>query len=211
MTRDAFEQLVNAWLAEPGRDDLRRQVETAAAADPGVARLVAEWRRFDELMRRGCPAPRGVRWERLKARVLAAVEPGSATADEVFEAALRDLPPVADRIHWPRFHARVMAALTRSEAAAAPRRRLYTRIVAGTATLLAAAAALLLALLPHGTPMASPGGLVRVSLSAPPANGAGIAYVHVSGALPSLAPPERLFVVDPMPNTGPSDAAAGYY
>jgi len=225
MNRDAFEQLVNAWLAEPDCADLRERVDAAIQAEPELARLLDDWRRFDQLLRRGCPPPRGVDWPRLKARVLAAAVPNARGQDEVLDAALCEMPSVGDRVHWSRFHTRVMAALTRSRVGwasrppevasrppeAVPRRRRYTRVVAGAATLLAAAAALLLAVLPHATPVVSSTGLVRVRLSAPLADGAGIAYAHIAGAPAAATLPEQFFAVDPMPKTGPSDEAAGYY
>lgn len=218
MNRDAFEQLVNAWLAEPDCAGLRERVDAAIKAEPELAHLFDDWRRFDQLLRRACPLPRGVDWPRLKARVLAAAVPNARGQDELLDAALREVPSVDDRVRWSRFHARVMAAFTRSRVGwasrppeAVSRRRRYTRVVAGAATLLAAAAALLLAVLPHASPVASSTGLVRVRLSAPLADGAGIAYVHIAGAPAAATLPEQFFAVDPMPRSGPSDEAAGYY
>ncbi len=218
MTRDAFEQLVDAWLAEPQRADLKAQIDAAVRAEPQWAALLDEWQRFDQFLRRAYAGPEGIDWGRLKTRTLAAVQPDAGGEDELLDAALRAMPTVDDRIHWSRLHARVMAAVTRSAVGwasrppdAATRRRRYTRVVAGAATLLAAAAALLLALLPHGPHLAAPPSLVRVGVGAPPPNGVGVAYVHIAGGPANAAPPERLFTVDPMPQTGPSDETAGYY
>jgi hypothetical protein len=218
MTRDAFEQLVDAWLAEPQRADLKAQIDAAVRAEPEWAPLLEEWRRFDQLLRRGCAAPQGVDWPRLKARVLAAAHQNASREDELLDAALRAMPTVGDRVHWSRLHARVMAAITRSDVEwasrppdAAPRRRRYIRVVAGAATLLAAAAALLLALLPSGAPLAAPRSLVRVGIGAPPPNGVGVVYVHIAGESATAAPPERLFAIDPLPRTAPSDETAGFY
>lgn len=210
MTREEFEELVGAWLAEPEREDLRRRVEAAVRSEPELASELAAWQRCEELLRCGCPVPPEVDWARVKARILAAVEQDAADSDCALDAVLRELPPVDERVHWPRVHARVMAALTR-DAVAASRRRRYTRVAAGAATLLAAAAALFLAVLPGETPGPAADGSVQVRLCGPPPDVAGVAYAHIGGAPPSAAPPERFFVVDPMPKTGPSPEAAGYY
>jgi hypothetical protein len=225
MTREAFEQLVDAWLAEPERTDLRAQIDAALRAEPQWATLLDEWQRFDQALRRGLSAPEGVDWERLKARILSAMEPDADAQDDLLDAALRALPTVDQQVHWSRFHARVMAAVTRSSVAwasrpptasrpphAAPRRRRYTRVIAGAATLLAAAAALLLAFLPGRAPRAAPAGVLRVHVGAPPPNGAGVAYVQIAGGpAAAAAQPERLFDIDPLPPITPSDETAGYY
>jgi hypothetical protein len=218
MNRDAFEQLVNTWLAEPDRDELKTQIDAAIEAEPELANVLDEWRRFDELLRRGCPVPGGVDWSRFKTRVVAAAAQDARDEDDLLNAALRELPSVDDHVHWSRFHARVMAALTRSGVrwASRPpetafRRRRYTRVVAGAATLLAAAAALFLAILPHNGPLATGQGLVRVQVSAPPASGNGVAYVHIAGAPAAAASPERFFAVDPLPKSAPSAETADYY
>ena len=218
MTREAFEQLVDAWLAEPQRADLKAQLDAAVRAEPQWAALLDEWQRFDQLWQRGSAAPEGVNWGRLKTRILTAVQQDADAKDELLDAALRAMPAVDDRVHWPRFHARVMAAVTRSTVPwasrpqdAATRRRRYTRVVAGAATLLAAAAALLLAFLPRTAPMVTPASVLRVGMGAPPSNGGGVAYVRIAGGPVTAAPPERLFDIDPLPPTAPSDETAGYY
>jgi hypothetical protein len=210
MTRKAFEELVDAWLAEPQRHDLRRQIDAAVAADPALAAVVEQWRRFDELLQRGCTDPR-VHWDRLKEHILAAVSARDSADDELLDTALRTLPPVDARVHWPRFHARVMAAVSRGRIAAATRRRRYTRVVAGAATLLAAAAALFLAFLPRPVPVTGPVSIVRVQLMAPPANAGGVVSVHIVSAASSAASPERFFAVDPMPKPEASNETVGVY
>jgi hypothetical protein len=218
MTRDAFEALVDAWLAEPQRADLKQQIDAAVRAEPQWAVLRDEWQRFDQLWRRESAAPDGVDWGQLKTRILAAAQQDAAKRDELLDAALRAMPAVDDRVHWPRFHARVMAAVTRSTVRwasrppdAATRRRRYTRVVAGAATLLAAAAALLLAFLPRPAPIVTPASMLKVGVGAPPASGGGVAYVRIAGGPVTAAPPERLFDIDPLPPTAPSDETAGYY
>jgi len=128
---------------------------------------------------------------------------------------LRDLPSLDARIDWSRLHGRISQAVARSTGTAARRRRLYTGLAA-TAASLTAAAALLLAFLPHGAPPTAPAGLVRVTLS-PPATvrstaDAGVAFARISAPSATAAAPQRLFVVDPliMP-AEPSVETAGYY
>jgi len=218
MDRLAFEQLVSAWLSEPDRADLRAQIDAALAAQPELAAIFDEWRRFDALLARGWSTPANVNWPRLKDRIVANLDQPQAIdaePDDALDSVLRDLPSLDARIDWSRLHGRISQAVARSTGTAARRRRLYTGLAA-TAASLTAAAALLLAFLPHGAPPTAPAGLVRVTLS-PPATvrstaDAGVAFARISAPSATAAAPQRLFVVDPliMP-AEPSVETAGYY
>lgn len=218
MERLAFEQLVSAWLSEPERADLRRQIDAAIAGQPELAAVFDEWRRFDALLARGWPTPANINWPRLKDRIAARLDQPDAAdteSDEALDAVLRGLPTFDARIDWPRLRGRISQAVARSAGSAASHRRVYTG-VAATAASLAVAAALLLALLPHSASPTAPTGLVRVTLS-PPATvqsnaDAGVAFARVSAPPAMAAAPQRLFVVDPliMP-AEPSAETAGYY
>ncbi len=217
MNRDAFEQLVSAWLDEPDRADLRTRIEAAAQADPELARLLNEWRRFDDLFRHGVPEAGGVDWTLLKTHVATAIDRNILTEqarDHALDEALRGLPGVDSRVDWPRFHERIASALTRSAGQAASHRRRYT-MVAGGAVMLAAAAALIFAFLPVAGPGVGSPGLALVTLGPPPAAqpglASGVAYARITTGRPAEAQPERFFVIDPVKAAAPSNEAPDYY
>jgi len=211
MTRETFEQLVLAWLAEPHRADLQAQVTAAAAAQPELAGELAQWRQSEALLHDALPALPAVDWARFAARVSSAVD-DSLTArspeDEVLDAALRDASSWQAEVDWTRVASRISAAVNVATRAAAPRRRVFTRVVAGAGALLAAAAALLFALLPRAT--VAPGN-VQVAIGPPPTSADGIAIVKITRMETGEAQPQRLFIVDPIMAPTTSDDANGYY
>jgi hypothetical protein len=213
MNRAEFEQLVSAWLDEPRRDDLRGRVEAAARADAELARELDRWQRLMPLLREGLPAPLAVDWAALKARIATAIDrygaDGHADA-EALDVALRRLPPVDDRVDWARLRGRIGAALTRAGGPVSARRKRSRWVVSG-AGLVAAAAAIVLALLPAGQTSSRSVGSASIAISPPPADqlSRGIALARIADV--AREQPERFFNVDPIVRTGPSEETAGYY
>lgn len=93
MKHQAFEQLVSEWLDRPARDVLRARIEAALHADPSLARLMSEWLRLNELIRRGLPGPDGVQWDQFKGRVAALLERSSDDSAHGDEADRTAGPP----------------------------------------------------------------------------------------------------------------------
>ena len=214
MNRDAFEQLVDAWLTEPQRADLKARIDDAVRAEPELRRVLAEWERFDDLLRQGWPTPRGVDWSRLKVRISAAVDQGKGVEipDDALDEMLHRLPRVDDRVQWTRFHDRIRQAVNRAGARAGTRRWLFTRL-APVGAFVAAAAGLVLALLPRGGLAPSATGVVRVTLGGPPVAAVddGVAYVQIAAGPMPAPSPQCFFTIDPAPNAGSSGDTTGYY
>ena len=215
MNRDAFEQLVSAWLDEPERTDLQRQVEEAVRLAPELASVLAEWRRFDEAFRGQAPGMRGIDWTTLTTRISAAIDAAAArTADEdALDTALRDLPSIEPRVDWPRLHERIVAAVRRSDQGV---RRRRWRVVLGTAAVagLAAAAALVLTVLPNPSAPPLSSGVVRVTVGMPAATAGtstGVAYARVNVTEAVHEQPQRFFSIDPIQRPAASDDAGGFY
>jgi hypothetical protein len=215
MDRDAFEQLVSAWLDEPERTDLQRQVEEAVRLEPELAALLAEWRRFDEVFRSQAPELRGVDWAKLEGHISAAIDAAdtSTTDEDALDTALHDLPSIEPRVDWPRLHERIAAAVRRSDQGVLRRR---WRVILGTATVagLAAAAALVLTILPNPSPALLSSGVVRVTVGVPAAaveTSTGVAYARVSVTEAVHEQPQRFFSIDPIQQPAASDDAGGFY
>ena len=215
MNRDAFEQLVSAWLDEPGCADLWRQVEEAVRLDPELARVLAEWRRFDDLFRSQAPELRRVDWAKLEGHISMAIDaaPANTPDEDALDTALRNLPSIESRVSWPRLHERIVAALRRSDQRILRRR---WRMVLGTAAVagLAAAAALVLTILPNPSPAPLSSGVVRVTVGVPEAvmgTSTGVAYARVSVTEAVREQPQRFFSIDPIQRPAASDDAGGFY
>lgn len=168
MTRDEFEQLICAALDAPHDAELAVRLADAAATSVEFAAVLREWRRFDAVLRRGLPAPRGVRWEAVATRYCSAIQVNPAAdaedgnVDAALDAVLQSGAPEA-RVNWERFAARVSDAAfvntenrdhetnenanSRAEAALKiirPQRLRFLRIAAVGSLALAAAVALFL-------------------------------------------------------------------
>jgi len=218
MNREDFEQLVSAWLDEPGRADLRALIDTAVRENPRLAAVLDEWRRLGGLLRRDARELDNIDWSEQQARISFALHNAASVADadaedEALDAVLRGLPRVDDLVDWSRFHGRVSTAVARAARPGAARRRRH-RWIAGAAGVLAAAAALLLAVIPNTGPPVPSAGMVRVTVSGPPPCAAayeGVAYVRVADMGPPKEQPEVFFMIEPIKTTRPSDETAGYY
>ena len=219
MNREAFEQLVCAWLDARYDAELRSRIDAALTAEPELQALLAEWERFDTLLRRGLPAPRGIDWAALHRRITAQTkhagprpvphEVTSTASDDArtaaLDAALAGLSDVDRRIDWPRLHARIVRAVTRAsrERRRGPRRRQW---LVTTAAGLAAAAAVLLAIRPTASPSPPARGLVQVVVLPPPALAVTgeVVEVRLSVVEPTSPPPECLILVDPLVASTPT-------
>lgn len=218
MNREAFEQLVCAWLDARHDAELRARIDAAVAAEPEWKPLLAEWERLDALLRRGFPAPRGVEWPALRGRIAArttgpgrcpgphevtTAAPGDARG-AALDAALAALADVDRRVDWPRLHTRIVRAVTgvSGERHGGPRRRRWLVTLAAG---LAAAATVLLALRPTAGPLPPGRGLVQVVVLPPPPAVAGeIVEVRLSVLEPTSPPPECLILVDPLVASTPT-------
>jgi len=215
MNRDAFEQLVSAWLDEPERTDLQRQVEEAVRLDANLVPVLEQWRRFDEAFSGQARELHGVDWTKLKTRISAAIDaaPANTPDEDALDTALRNLPSIESRVSWPRLHERIVAALRRSDQHILRRR---WRVVLGTAAVagLAAAAALVLTILPNPSAPPLSSGVVRVTVGMPTATAGtstGVAYARVSVTEAAHDQPQRFFSMDPIQQPAASDETAGYY
>jgi len=204
MDREAFEQLVSAWLDEPDRADIRARLDAAAAEDSEFARLREQSVRLDRSLREVAATPLPVAWSRLAARVGDAIDAavGEDQTDAELDARLRARPALEARVDWSRFRARVSNAIGRPGAARQvwrhPRWRLS--LAAG---LLATAAALLLLLFTYAptpsTKPIGPAGVAHVSVLAPGGTSAPAAalrpvarlVVLEESAVPTSQPGER--------------------
>lgn len=216
MTREQFEQLVSEWLAEPSRLDLRARVDAAARLDPEFARLRDEHQRLATLLKQHTPQVRGVAWDKLHARLTAAVH-ASATEDDRLDDLLARLPQAEAQVDWQRYSQRVTHAVHRSDPAVVRGRRL--RWLGAATGVGLAAAAVLLAIRPHvPTPSSStprsvaPEAPVAFRIDPLPASAAdaGVATVHVVRKA-SQPVPERFFSLDPLPQPVRQEAAPDFF
>lgn len=191
MNREAFEQLVSAWLDEPQREDLKAALERAAAGSEELAHLLDQWRRLDQLIRAPALAPSRVDWQRLRERIVAAVRQGrtagiptgaelaSGDDDGGVDRALAVLPGIEPRVDWERLRQRISQSVAAARSVRPVKRPRMIRLVgwplAAGLGVAVAAAALLLTVLPR--PMATDSG----------AGAPGVARVWVGGGSP-LAP-----------------------
>lgn len=211
MTPAEFEQLLSAWLDEPQRADLNARLAEALAEEPTRAALLREWQTLDRHVRAlGHTAP-GVNWPALHERICAAAR--AQPAASTLENALARLPGLDERIHWDRLRSRISAAVATADRQRHLSQRRFRQLL-GVASALAAAAALVLAVLPATTPKSAPRGTIECSL-VPPAPAKfpdeGIAYASIVIPAKSESQPEQLLHVDPIEaNRAPEDVA-GFY
>lgn len=211
MKRDDFEQLVSAWLDEPQREDLRRQIEQTAASDPQWARELDEWQRFEALLARRLPDLPALDWSRLQDRVRIAIDADATGAeqDAALDTLLRRPPHLEHSVDWPRFRARVVAAAVAGRPGRGIRQRRWLVGVAGVA---AAAAGLFWTFMPEAGPGTQPPGLAAVTLSGPAARpSGGVVEVRVAISRAPAEAPERFFTIDPPDRGSVSDETDNYY
>ncbi len=223
MNREEFEQLVSRWLDEPQREDLKAAVERAVAGSAELTRLRDQWRRLDELIRAAAVEPAGVDWPRLRRRILSALcesaAPGvPAVEEESLDRALAMLPEVEPRVDWEKLQRRIMARVA-AERSARPGReqrdilRLVRRPVLVGVGLAAAAAVLLMTVLPRPGLVGGREGVARVRVGAAPASsspGYATVRLHIPEdvsmhAEPQVPPAGELFLmIEPPPaRSGP--------
>lgn len=175
MDRATFEQLVSEWLAEADRRDLGGLVAAAAAHDPELAKLRAQWVRLDELLRQPPAALARLDWDRVKARLSVALDQSAdaAQAEARLDEQLRALAAAEPRVNWPVFQRRIRATVEDDVANVRRVRRIGWRVSAVTGMLAAAAALMLLLGQPPHLPRPTTGlrGVARVHVL-PPGAGA---------------------------------------
>lgn len=217
MDRERFEQLVSQWLDQ--RDDaaLWAEIERGAADSAELAALLAQWQSLDRLIRAGLTMTQQIAWERLGARLRAAVAAaGPATVAQIpgdandptgaaLDRALAALPGIEQRVDWARYGERVAAAVREDPGQAERRRgdrrdqvaprviRFPLRRVALGLLGAAAAAAILLALflppaLREPVPLAPATGFARLAVSGVVASGAGPEGVAVAARVTVSGP-----------------------
>lgn len=162
MDRETFEQLVNQWLDQPERADLRERIDLAVATRADLRVLLDEWIRLDRLIRGANLAPAAVDWIRLRREIDLRTAPQSA--DEELERRLRLSTEISERVDWDLLRLRITDAVRATKIEPrAPRgvRRLVTAFA-----LLSAAAAVILMLTMPQSPQ-PPRGIARVSVTGP--------------------------------------------
>jgi hypothetical protein len=74
MNREQLEASLSAWLDEPGRANLRAELDRLIRDTPALGALRADWERLTELLRSSGECPRGrVEWNQLRQQILTAV------------------------------------------------------------------------------------------------------------------------------------------
>lgn len=163
MDRETFEQLVNQWLDQPERADLRERIDLAVATRADLRVLLDEWIRLDRLIRGANLAPAAVDWIRLRREIDLRTAPQSA--DDELERRLRLSTEITDRVDWDRLRVRIADAVRATKVEPrAPRG--VRRLVTAFALLSAAAAVILLLSVPQAPP-SSPRGFARVTVTGP--------------------------------------------
>jgi hypothetical protein len=188
MDREAFEQLVSAWLDQPQRDDLRLQIEAAVAESRELARVRDEWLRLDRLVRSCLPGVDGIDWRRLQEHIAAALAPDAA--DTALDEQLRRFTDVGQRVDWPRLRQRISQAIG-SSAEKPTVIRFPLRRAAASIVLAAAAAALLLVFILPAEPRTAPVSFAQARVvGGPQVSDAGRAFARVSVSAPPEATEE---------------------
>ncbi|MGD8454386.1 MAG: hypothetical protein PVJ57_21440 [Phycisphaerae bacterium] len=210
MNREAFEQLVNAWLDEPERDDLLRQIEAAEREEPPLAVIRIQLRLVELHVSRLRDVELPIAWDRQRRRVAEAVASAddATGADARLDAELLTLPGVADRVNWTVLRQRISAAV--ADTASVRRVRPLWRVAAAAGVLATAAGLLGLLLTFPPTPVVAPRGIVSVTVLAQmPATdkAAGVVRVQVmeDAGAPKVSPvveptesaPEAFFMLSP--------------
>lgn len=129
MNREAFEQLLSAWLDRRDDAELAARVAAAVAAAPERRAVVEAWERMDALLRSAGPRAQ-VDWARFAAHVAAGLRADDAE-DAAFDRRLADTTSVESRVEWPAFSRRVAAAIRTSPAVANDLRATAARPSAG--------------------------------------------------------------------------------
>lgn len=164
MDRETFEQLVSQWIDQPERADLRSQIDAAASESGELNRLKEEWLRLGRLLRYAPPSLDRVDWPRFQQRVVAAIEQDDA--DHALDETLRDLTAVGQRVDWRRLQQRISQAVVAARAKPSVIRFRLRGVAAGVAVLAAAAALVLMFVLPPRQP-AGATGIALVNVSGP--------------------------------------------
>ena len=217
MDRETFGQLVSAWLDEPQRDDLRAQIDAAAAGDAELARYRDELTRVDELVRAGRGELPLVDWQLVHERIADSVGAENGRLDE----RLHDLPGVEERVDWDAFRQRVSSAVDRQARGQSTIRFPIWRRAVGVAAVAAAAVLVLMLrwgfqstpqphanVVVHAATTSSYKPVVRVSVTeldvADP--GAATETVTDGGSAPQvffmLEPPQGTLAMAPAPQRG---------
>lgn len=223
MTPDAFEQLVSQWLDDPSRVDLRAQIDAAIAENPPLGAIFAQWERTEAALRSAARVPTGVDWQRLAAQTAARV---NIAVDRPLDDLLRGPTAVDQRVDWQRLKSRIAAAVA-MEHQTTIRRQRRRWLIRGSATI-AAAAALVLALLPMrharhepeasvtvGRPGDTSQSLAFSTIRAPRVSESertSVVAVTIAAADQRSEPvPERFFVIDPLTAPRTADDVPDYY
>ncbi len=164
MDREVFEQLVSEWLDQPGRDDLRRKIDQAAAESPELARLRDEWLRLDALTRGATRSANDVRWDRLRKHVN--LEIVAADNQSELEDRYRRLTNVGQWVDWSRLRTSISQAVDEASSHSQVIRMPLRRIAAGIALFAAAAVFVLMVTIPPITSRTT-AGIASVSVRGP--------------------------------------------
>lgn len=216
MDRETFEQLVSEWLDSPSREELRARIDAALADDPTLAESFAPWQRLDSVFRENLPQTPGIAWPELARRISRAVDREMEDTGGVDEV-LRRSPGVADQVDWRRVHGRIAGAVEReARGRRQTRGRRHLRWIMGSvAAVAAAAAALVLSVMPDARPERTSPGRATFAIAAPPTaeqrGSGGVASVAITVMNISTAEPERFFMVDPMTTPAPMDDVPLFY
>ena len=140
MDRDTFEQLVNQWLDQPEREDLRERINLAIAADAELRKLFEEWVRFDRVLRGATQLPKAVDWNDFRRGIDIHIERSSSESS--LERSIRRATDVEQRVDWGRLHGRITRTV--HAVGAEPRVLRFPRRVAAALALLSAAAAVVM-------------------------------------------------------------------
>ena len=164
MDREAFEQLVNEWLDQPGCDDLRLKIDQAVADSPELASLRDEWLRLDTLTRGAAGTAADVNWDRLRKQINREILASDKQCE--LEDSYRRLTDIGRRVDWDRFRASIAHAVDESSNRSQVIRMPLRRFMSGIALIAAAAVFVLMVTLPSITSRHS-SGIARVRVSGP--------------------------------------------
>jgi hypothetical protein len=206
MTLLDFEELLSAWLDEPGDVARRARIDAAVQAEPGWAGELARWEKLNAALRATPPALQRVDWPRAGQRMARHVATTAAAAPELrLDELLADEPAALAGVDWTRVRTRISAAVTAERPA---RLRHARRWYLGAAAGLAAAAAIFLAVTTYDARLPHAPATVNVArVSGPTGVLRGSAYAKISAPPEVAAQPTQFFIVDPIRKTQPEDPA----
>jgi len=193
MTREDFEQLVSQWLDQPERQDLRAEVERAAAASPALKSLLDEWIRLDRLIRAPEHPAAGLDWKLFQREISDGI--GAAAPHDQLHRMIRTATALDDKIDWPRLKNHFSRAIDAERAPSRIAGFPLGRFAAASAVLAAAAALVLMITLPPAG-RAARIGVARVQVFSPEASriaagrADGVARVSVNAAPTATVSPE---------------------